>query len=616
MKKTIFKTFIIGTIFIGTSVSGFAQPFFDYNNRHLSQSHLWNPGFLPQYKMSLGFGINEGVSLVGGNLNSWFNSTETSTETVSRLINDKQKQIGIDNITRLDLFHFGFRSAKSYLSFNTSVINEASVRLPKDLLGLAFFGNGAFIENDADLDFSGSRLRSYIQNTVSYGRQITNEWSAGVNIGIINGIADLGLYKGRFGLQTDTGVSSIYQIGVNGELDGRASLLGGDIESAINDSNYNINEAIQNGLNNYSLESNRGYSVGFGAVYRMNKHFRFSGSVQNLGFINWDLGAQFIKMDATSWTWNGLDTNQINDLNDNVIQQLQDTITSKFDIRSGAISSYTTQLHPRYILGAEYFLTPRTYLQVTGGYGFGTQGDRGFVGAAAHQEVGEFIDLRFSYSYYDFDNPAHRVGVGFSLNLGPLQVHASMQDMLGIVSYGASNSVSAMMGVNINIGTWKDRDNDLVPDKRDSCFKTYGVVTNNGCPYGFLGGYMDYNNQEEVFEDINQEFPMEEEKEEAREESTSEGDGIKIIYTDPDLIVPEEHQESIPMPEQPEIQDSVVNSMRAMLTDTSSNNPPKDTIKEIKKDSTMGKIVESKKEIGKSLVSDEQKKRLEALMKR
>ncbi|MDG1747830.1 MAG: DUF5723 family protein, partial [Bacteroidia bacterium] len=508
MKINIMQRLIIAVTFLSTSLIK-AQPFFDYNNRHLSQSHLRNPGFLPQYKVSLGFGLNENVSLVGGNLNSWFNSTETNTQTVARLINEKEKQIGIDNLTAINLFHFGFRSAKSYFSVNSSVINEASVRLPKDLLGLAFFGNGAFVENDAQIDFSGSRLRSYVQNTLSYGRQINNEWSAGVNVGIINGIADVGIYDGRFNIQTDTGVASIYQLGIEGQIDGKASLLGGDLERAITDSAYDLNQAIQDGLGNIGFGTNRGLNIGFGAVYRMNEHLRFSGSVQNIGSITWNTGAQEIKMNPITWVWNGLDTNQISNLNDGVIQQLQDTIQSKFDLQSGKINEYTTTLHPRYILGAEYFITPRTYLQLIGGYGFGVQGDRGFVGGTAHQEIGEFIDLRFSYSYYDFNNAAHRLGAGFSLNLGPIQIHASVQDVLGVASYGSSNSVTAMLGMNINIGTWKDRDNDMVPDKRDSCYKDYGVISNDGCPYGFLGGSMYYDEPAE--DDITEATSLEEE---------------------------------------------------------------------------------------------------------
>jgi hypothetical protein len=53
-----------------------------------------------------------------------------------------------------------------------------------------------------------------------------------------------------------------------------------------------------------------------------------------------------------------------------------------------------------------------------GGYGFGYTGDKAFVSAAVHQEIGEVVDIRASYCKYDFQNSQNRVSVGMSLNLG------------------------------------------------------------------------------------------------------------------------------------------------------------------------------------------------------
>jgi hypothetical protein len=86
-----------------------------------------------------------------------------------------------------------------------------------------------------------------------------------------------------------------------------------------------------------------------------------------------------------------------------------------------------------------------------------------------------------------------------------LQIFGSVNDVLGIVNYGTATATSGMIGVNINIGTRKDRDYDEVPDKRDSCFETFGVISNDGCPYGFLGGSMNYDEtEEEVIQETEQ----------------------------------------------------------------------------------------------------------------
>ncbi len=498
MKKIAILTTIIFSI--GSAQS---QALFEFNNRHLSQSQLWNPGFMPQYKATLSTGQTYfSAGLVGATLNGIFGSSETPLQTVTRMIDEDEKQIGIDLFQQSDLFHFGFRSKKSYFSLNSTVISEGAFRLPKDLLGLAFLGNGAFIEKDADIDFSGNRLRSYLKNTFSYGRFLSNELSVGVNASLINGITDLNIEKARFGIGTDTGTASIYSLNLNGAISGRASILGVNIENAINDSNYNAQEAVLDQLNQIQIGTNQGYALGFGAVYRLNEKFRFSLSVQNIGSIVWNLGAQEIIMNESSWIWNGLDTSQIDNINEDIAQQLQDTFLNKFDIRGSSIESYTTQLKPRYTLGAEFLILPRTHLQAFGGYGFGINGDKSFISTTVHQELGEWVDLRIGYSVYDLSTPAHRLGLGLSFNLGPLQLFGSVDNLLSIVSYGTTQVTSGTFGVNINIGRRKDRDYDEVPDKRDSCNKTYGVISNNGCPYGFLGSSMTYSEEENSAQEL------------------------------------------------------------------------------------------------------------------
>ncbi len=505
MKKVILFAAILG-IWANNRIQ--AQELFEINNRHFSQSHLNNPGFLPQYKLSLSSGRSSlGMGLSGFNLNSIFNSNESVEQTVKRLIYENDKQFGADFYSRSELFHFGYRSLKSYLSFNSSLIAEGSIRLPKDLLGLAFFGNSAYIGTDALIDFSGTEFQSYIQNTLSYGRNITNELSIGVNLSQLNGLTYMGFDKAYMLIGTDTGTSSIYSMEIAGELDGKASLVGGSIASAINDSSYDISKVIEQNLTNgfNPISSNRGFSAGFGAVYRLNERWRFSASAQNIGSIMWNYGVESVKMDRSTWVWNGLDTNQISDFNDNTLNNIVDTALSTFTVNSGQINSFERKLKPRYNLGVEFFLHPRTQVQLFGGFGYGVKGDKSFASASIHQELNEFLDLRVSYSYFDPTGIAnHRVGLGMSFNLGPIQAFFALNDILAPINYGSATGISGMAGINLNIITWKDRDNDMTPDRRDSCRKVFGVLSNKGCPYGFLGESM--NGAEELTGDA---VPME-----------------------------------------------------------------------------------------------------------
>jgi hypothetical protein len=371
------------------------------------------------------------------------------------------------------------------------------MNLPKDLLGLGYFGNGAYIGKEAKIDFSNTKFTSYLKNEITYGRQITNELSVGVNLGLINGIANIQANSAYLNLQTDTGVNTIYRIKATAEANVQASLLGVDL-SKIGDSAYlkNINKTMSTQMGKMGLSSNQGYSFGAGFVYRINEKLRVSGSIQNLGKILWDVLPSEQNLYKGEWTFNGLDTAQTKNIKSDVFQQVRDTLNLKFQGGSKEISSYTTYLKPRYTLGLEFFPFKKTNIQLVGGYGFGFMGDKAFVSAAVHQELGEIFDIRAAYCKYDFQNSQNRVSVGMSLNLGVIQPFFNINDAWGAAEYAHTNNISGTMGLNIYIGTRKDKDNDGVPDKRDSCRAVFGVISNNGCPYGFLGESM--NNEEEM----------------------------------------------------------------------------------------------------------------------
>ena len=430
--------------------------------------------------------------MVGTTLNGLFGNSETPLQTVTRMVGEEDKQLGIDLNQQSDVFHFGFRSKKSYFSVNSSLISETSIRIPKDLLGLAFLGNSAYIDKDADLDFSGNQFRSYLKNTFSYGRFITDKLSVGVNASLINGIMDFSMDQARFQVGTDTGTSTIYSLQLSGEMHGRASVLGVDLDKAVNDSTYDANKTAVDQLGQIQLGTNQGKAFGFGAVYRLNEKWRFSAAVQNLGSIVWDLGVQEIHMNKSQWEWNGLDTSEIKNLDADFATRLQDTVLDKFGITGTEIAPYKTKLNPRYTLGAEFFITPRTQVQAFGGYGYGSIGDKSFVSASVHQELGEWVDVRMGYSLYDFTDPNHRLSLGLSLNLGPLQIFGSVNDVLSIVNYGTTSVSSGMVGLNINIGRRKDKDYDEIPDSKDSCSASFGYFKNNGCPDAFVADAAKY----------------------------------------------------------------------------------------------------------------------------
>ena len=490
MKKFI----LISALALGFSTKVSAQTGFEFNNRHLSQSNYLNPAFLPQYKLSLGFGNGFEAYHPGFNINTFFNAATDAPTTIRSIINDPTVNLNMSLDNRTEIMQAGFKSKNSYFGFNISNQTLGQINIPKDILGMAMFGNQEYFGKRANFDMSGTELMSYNEAKFSYGRSFGNKLNMGISYSMINGIAHANLKSAYAYLETDTNVNTIYQMKMGGGFDAQTSLMGLSVMKALNDSTYDVQQELENGFLSNPLGYNKGSALGFGFVYRANSQWRISGSMSNMGKITWDLGAESHKMADKPWTFTGLDTSITNDLKNVTVQDaLLDSFAQAFENQSTMLTSYETQLHARYTLGVEYFLSPRTYVQMAYGSGYGVKGDKSFASVNMHKELGEWVDLRLGYSMYDFNNAQHNVSVGMSLNLGPIQPWFSINNVSGIANYAQSHYQSVRFGLNINIGQRKDTDGDGVRDKSDSCYKTFGARSNNGCELGYLGGKMNYD---------------------------------------------------------------------------------------------------------------------------
>lgn len=565
---------------VALGLSGFAkaQTGFEFNNRHLTQSANINPAFLPQYKLSLGVGTGFEAYHPGFNVNTFFNSATDATTTIRNIINDPKVNLGVSFDNRTELFQFGFKGKRSYFSFNSSNQTLGQINIPKDALGLAMFGNQEYFGKRANFDLSGTEFMSYIENKISYGRAINNKLNVGISYSSIMGIAHANLKTAYAYLETDTNNTTIYQMKMGGAFDAQTSLMGLSVMKALNDSTYDAQAAVEDAISNNPFSSNRGSALGFGFVYRANQKIQISGAMSNIGKITWNLGAESHQMADNSWTFTGLDTSITNDIkNANIQDLLLDSLAQAFDINSTQLASYQTKLHSRYTLGLEYYLSPRTYFQLVYGGGYGVKGNKSFTSINAHKELGEWVDLRLSYTLYDFSNAQHNVGVGVSLNLGPIQPWISLNNVSGLMAFNNSHFQSVRFGLNINIGQRKDSDGDGVSDKSDSCYKTFGARSNNGCELGYLGGKMDY---EEMSADSVMADPIVVPS--AMETTKTEG---KQTPKESPTVTETQNESTIPLSETPEISKEIAD---AELT-------PIDPLASAPKPSKKSKVAKTKK---------------------
>ncbi len=238
-------------------------------------------------------------------------------------------------------------------------------------------------------------------------------------------------------------------------------------------------------VKNYAFKKkNNGLGIDLGGVYKLNQKISFSASLIDLGYIKWKQDVttyQSVNPDA-QFTFKGIDINQMvnADSTSDPMQTMTDSLTKIFKIDTIHVS-YKTRLASQIYLGANYNFTEKIN---TGILFYGQFFDKKIHPAIAlsyNQRLGRWFNYSISYSIYN--RSYNNVGLGFGLNLGPVQWYIVSDNILGPIFPQNTKNIHLHTGLNLTFGRIKnDKDKDGIPDKKDDCKEIPGVLEFKGCP--------------------------------------------------------------------------------------------------------------------------------------
>ena len=174
---------------------------------------------------------------------------------------------------------------------------------------------------------------------------------------------------------------------------------------------------IDKGLLNFK---NPGFAVDIGAVYEFNDEWTFSGSINDLGFINWN-------GDLNSFTANGdfifkgLEVNSINpDSISAAVDGLMDSIKHAVDLTHGN-KGFSTGLGPKLYLGALYNVNHYFSVGALSRTVFAKNDFRQEFNVSANVNLYHLLTTSINYTLAL--NGANTIGFGLALRGGPLQFY-------------------------------------------------------------------------------------------------------------------------------------------------------------------------------------------------
>jgi hypothetical protein len=414
-----------------------------------------NPAFVPKYKVSVGlpcssifisysnngFAYNDGIVKNGNDV----------TADLVKLQSALRPKNYVTLAAQAEVFRLSMKvSPRLYLTYNATAKMYGRVLLPKDLIGLFIEGNSAFVGATASLAPKGESM-VFLENALGGAFTVNKDLVIGARVKWLKGIVNATTKDATLDLTFD---ETNYAVTMTGSLDARTSgiqfLTSGDFD-------------FENDRKKYL--KNNGFGIDLGATYRLMDRLNLSFSVVDLGFIKWTNDTHGYQLDKATYTFSGIDLNEVLNGNDDYLSSVADSLQANFEPTEKAIPAYKTPTPTKMYLGGTFEIR-RNF---TAGVVLYSEMFRGRTALGTTLGLTKNFGKRFSASgTYTISNSSfNNIGLGTSLNLPPFQLYLVGDNILRAAAGGKElnkfiNSTQVFnlrLGLNLVFG-W-----DKGPDK-------------------------------------------------------------------------------------------------------------------------------------------------------
>lgn len=417
MKKVILTfTTLIAVSFV------YGQSFISlYNFNHINQNLMVNPASPHDYKLVVGFpglgGLSTHVNSTG--LASAIEARGDINENLGNTINGLRPTDRINTTQSLDGLFVGFKTGDGYWTISAQQKTDFNMTMPGELLKFLYFGNAGSGYVGKTLDASNFNIEAIVRNEygIGYQHKIDSNFIVGGRFKFISGVSNIYTQKFNASIYSD-----IDQVSVNTDILINTSgvynsILGSDGFDPINYYSGSV------------FGENTGMSIDLGAYYRINERFDVSGSVLNLGFINWnkDLRGYEVKGDFDFY---GVEASYPGDsLN---FGDYLDSVVSRVEVKDVNINSYTTNLPSHFIVSGQFYANEKNVFGVTYQGSLWNNTLYSNYGIMYNGRYSKWFNLMLGYSV--IDNSLNNVTFGASLRLGAFQIYALTDNTFGLLN--------------------------------------------------------------------------------------------------------------------------------------------------------------------------------------
>ncbi len=367
--------------------------------------------------------------------------------------------------TDINLLSAGYRWKNWYFTFNLTEKLAAQASFPKDLVTLAWEGNGkSFLGKEASLSYFGAGFNWYREYALGASKTIGNKWTVGGRAKLLFGKENLWFKSQQLTLKTD---ADDYSLTVKSDWEVHSSNHFIDIKKLqmdyLKDSLMYEDTIFNPNAKKIMMENkNPGGAIDLGFKYVYNNKINFYGSILNIGFIHYTNNTNGVKSSG-EYYFDGINIQPLFNKNDSVgnayLDQFKDSIIKTFEPTLNH-KSYNYWLSPKMYLGGTYTLNEKL------NFGLLFRGDiflkrlHGGVTLSANANLTKWFMGTLSYTVEN--NSFKQVGAGVLFKIPWFQFYIVTDNVCGIIWPQATRNLNFRLGINMLFGCDKMKTSTLV----------------------------------------------------------------------------------------------------------------------------------------------------------
>jgi hypothetical protein len=444
MRKVSLTIFFLSSLLF---VKGQTSVSFQHLGNATFQNNLINPSLIPEGKLFIGLPVLSGIHVNVNNKVSYNEAfTKESDRTlvnVSKMKDNLQRQNMLSSKVSINLLHIGYRfDSGPLLSFTANERVEVDFLYPKEMLDYIFIsGNNNYLNDDIKVSKIGLRATHFREYGLGLAAPVNDQLTVGIRGKFLVGFANVSVPGNAKAILRSDGEA--FQLSAEWK-NAQYRTSGLDI--------YQGEDGFDDGdlTSHLIMNGNTGFAIDLGGTYRLNRYYTITGSIVDIGFINWKENIRNEVLTDTSFLYSGVDIAELDDIE----QTLEDSLFNKFETTENN-NPYKSWLpvtaHGSWI----YHYSAQMDFYVTAGTRLVQRQLKMLYGGGVTYKFGKAFTA--SASATKLPQQFFNLGAAFTAKAGPVQLYMAADQIVNF-SVPDAKAIDYRFGMSFAFGQRKSRE--------------------------------------------------------------------------------------------------------------------------------------------------------------